>query len=253
MNLLKKTNLYLIITVLVFLFVLKTFIFDLSAYPSQVIDLTNWKLTLPMGSAENPKEIKQPELAKYRINLWFIVSKGDGVRFRAPVNGVTTSGSKYPRTELREMSNNGSENAAWSSAKGIHTMFLDQAITAVPQSKKHVVAGQIHDAEEDIIVIRLDYPNLYIKVGEKNKYKLDSDYKLGKRFSVKFDVSEGKTRIYYNDISEPVYILKKKYSRAYFKAGIYVQSNCETESSVRLCNDKNYGEVIIYQLIVTHQ
>jgi len=223
-------------------------------YPSQVLNLANWKITIPTITSGNAAEIKQPELATYNISPWFIVvSEGNAVRFRAAVNGSTTSGSEYPRSELREMVDNGKTNAAWSSKKGIHTLFLDQAITAVPKIKQDVVAGQIHNESKDIIVIRLNYPNLHVRVDGTNVYTLDSHYTLGKRFTVKFVVSEGLTKVYYNNGADPVYTLNKKYSDAYFKAGVYTQSNCSKEGSPSLCNDNNYGEVIIYQATITHQ
>ncbi|MBI2640971.1 polysaccharide lyase family 7 protein [Candidatus Roizmanbacteria bacterium] len=220
-------------------------------YPSQILNLSDWKLTLPTGKSKSPTEITQPELAKYNNDPWFLVAQG-GVRFRAAVNGVTTSGSGYPRSELREMTNEGKEKASWSSTSGIHTMAIEQAITAVPQKKQHVVAGQIHDSDDDVIVIRLEYPKLYVNVDGKNKYTLDANYTLGKRFTVKFEVKDGQTKIYYNNASEPSYVLSKNYSKAYFKAGDYTQSNCSKEGS-GLCNDSNFGEVVIYQLSVTHQ
>lgn len=223
-------------------------------YPSQVLNLTNWKITLPIGEQKDATEIEQPELATYNIDPWFIVMPGgNGVRFRAAVNGATTSGSDYSRSELREMTNNDTEKASWSSIKGTHTMFLDQAITAVPKIKRDIVAGQIHDDNKDIILIRLDYPNLHIRVDGKNLHTLDSRYTLGKRFSIKFVVSDGQTKVYYNNSPNPVYALDKKYSNAYFKTGVYTQSNCSKEGSPSLCNDNNYGEVIVYQVTVTHQ
>lgn len=223
-------------------------------HPSQVLNLVDWKITLPTGSSKNPAEIKQPELATFNINPWFIVvPEGNAVRFRAAVNGATTSGSAYPRSELREMADNGKTNAAWSSRKGTHTMFLDQAITAVPKIKQDVVAGQIHDDDEDIIVIRLNYPILHVRIDETNVYTLDSHYTLGKRFTVKFIVSDGLTKVYYNNGPDPVYTFSKKYSDAYFKTGVYTQSNCSKEGSPSLCNDDNYGEVIVYKTMVTHQ
>ncbi|MDO8498934.1 MAG: polysaccharide lyase family 7 protein [bacterium] len=217
----------------------------------QTINLLNWKLTLPIGSSGHPTEIKQPTLSSYIMDPWFLPS-GGGLRFRAPVNGVTTSGSKYPRSELREMTGGGAENASWSSTTGTHTMFLDEAITAVPQTKKHVVAGQIHDADDDVVVIRLEYPNLYVNVNGSNVFTIDSNYTLGKRFNVKFEVGSGKTKVYYNGGSSSVYILDKSYSGAYFKTGAYTQSNCSKEGS-SLCSDGNFGEVVVYQAAVTHQ
>lgn len=222
-----------------------------SPYPSEVLDLTNWKITLPIGEQKDAKEIKQPELATYKIDPWFI-PEANGIRFRAPVNGMTTVGSKYPRSELREMTNNGKTKASWSFSVGTHIFFVEQAISAVPKKKQHVVASQIHDGTQDILVIRLEYPSLFINVDGKNVSTLDNHYTLGKRFTVKFVVSGGQTKVYYNNNNIPSYTLTKNYSGVYFKVGAYTQSNCDKEGSASLCNANNYGEVIVYQASVTH-
>lgn len=221
-------------------------------YPSQIIDLTNWKLTLPIGESEKPTEIKQPDLANFEIDPWFVsLPNGTGVRFRSPVNGITTKGSDYPRSELREMTNSGTANASWKSTSGTHIMFVDQAIASLPQKKKQIVAGQIHDAKDDVIVIRLQERRLFVNVDGENVKTLDENYVLGKRFNIKFVVNNGQTKIYYNGSPSPAYTLNKDYSDAYFKAGSYTQSNCSIEDSSK-CNDTNYGEVIIYEITVTH-
>lgn len=226
-------------------------------YPSRILDLTNWKITLPIGTDKDPThplEIRQPKLMTYKIDPWFTAtSNGKGVLFRAPVSGPTTGGTKYARSELREMTDGGLLQAKWSSTEGTHTMFIDEAITAVPKTKRHIVAGQIHGSSDDIIVIRLQYPNLYVNVNGKNVYTLDPHYTLGKRFTAKFIVKGGKTEVFYNGNSQPSYTLDKNYSGAYFKAGAYTQSNCDKEFWPWLCNADNYGEVVIYNLIVTHQ
>jgi len=172
------------------------------------------------------------------------------VQFRAPTNGVTTSGSGYPRSELREMKDSGKSNASWSTSSGTHTMIIDEAITAVPKTKKHVVAGQIHDASDDVIVIRLEFPKLFVDINGETGPTLDSNYVLGKRFTVKFVASGGKVKVYYNNSSSAAYTLSKSASGCYFKAGAYTQSNCDKESS---CSSSNYGEVNIYSLEVTHK
>ena len=128
-------------------------------------------------------------------------------------------------------------------------MYIDQAITSVPKKKKHVVAGQIHDSEDDVIVIRLEYPKLFVDINGKNGPVLDSNYTLGKRFTVKFVAENGKINVFYNGSKDPVYSLSKKGSGYYFKAGAYTQSNCSKES---VCDGGNYGEVVIYDLAVKH-
>lgn len=221
-------------------------------YPAEVLNLTNWKQTLPIGSSRKPKEITQASLGTYIHNLFFRTNtECTGVVFRAPVNGVTTSNSGYPRSELREMASNGKSLANWSTTAGTHTMTIDQAITAVPKVKKHVVAGQIHNADDDVIVIRLEYPKLFVDINGKAGPTLDANYTLGKRFSVKFEASNGKIKTYYNGSAKPVHTLTKKGSGNYFKAGAYIQSNCSKEKK-KTCDSNNYGEVVIYKLLVHH-
>jgi len=220
-------------------------------YPANILDLTNWKETLPIGSSGSPIEIYQPQLATYVNNPYFVVNSGcNGVQFRAPVNGVATSNSGYPRSELREMTNNGATNASWATNSGINTMFIDEAITAVPQNKQHVVAGQVHNATDDVMVIRLEYPKLFIDIHGITGPTLDNNYVLGRRFTVKFVASNGQISVYYNGSTTPSYTLKKIGSGNYFKAGVYTQSNCTKETS---CNSNNYGEVNIYNVWVQHQ
>jgi hypothetical protein len=128
-------------------------------------------------------------------------------------------------------------------------MTIEQAITAVPDQKKHVVAGQVHDSEDDVIVIRLEYPKLFVDINGKEGPVLDDNYTLGERFKVKFVAENGEIKIYYNESANPVHTLKIKTDGCYFKAGAYAQSNCSKEKN---CSEGNYGEVVIYDLKVTH-
>lgn len=229
---------------------LKPSIAEAKQFPAEILDLKNWKQTLPFGNEESPTEIKNDKLKQFSQNPFFqINSMGDGVQFRAPVNGVTTSGSGYPRSELREMTNDGKENASWSTTSGIHVMYIDEAITALPKSKKHIVAGQIHDAKDDVIVIRLEDKKLFVDINGKPGPVLDADYELGKRFTIKFQAGKGVINVYYNGSEKPAYSLEKKGNGNYFKAGAYTQSNCSKES---VCDDSNYGEVMVYDLKLAH-
>lgn len=228
--------------------------------PAQILNLTNWKITIPNGPFRDATEITQPQLATHTDQHFKVNATCDGVVFRAPTDGSTTSGSTYPRSELREMTNNGTTEAAWSNTSGKHTLFIDQAITTVPQLKQHVVAGQIHDGN-DVIVIRLEYPKLFIDIGGTAGPTLDPNYTLGKQFTVQFVAENGKIDIYYNGSTTSSYTLTRSISNAYFKAGAYTQSNCCTESGQARdcgattgasCGPSNYGEVVIYKVLVDH-
>jgi poly(beta-D-mannuronate) lyase len=214
--------------------------------PSSVLDLTNWKLALPVDTphAGTPDEITQPELATFSLNPYFWRS-GGGIVFRAHAGGATTKNSRYPRSELREMAGGGSQPASWSNAQGVHTMTIRQAITHVPDNKPHVVAGQIHDASDDVIMIRLEGSRLFVEGDGDDLGLLDANYTLGTVFTVQVIARDGHIQIHYNGE------LKVDYAQSgsgyYFKAGCYTQSNPSKGDAPGA-----YGEVVIYSLQVSH-
>ena len=246
-------------------------------YPAQVLDLSGWNITVPTvevvkdegkdrggrsdeekaadkAAGENnekqAKEINQPELATYAAPPYFQVTKTcDSVAFRAPVNGITTSGSKYPRSELREMSPDGSETAEWSSSVGAHTFVVNEAFTALPQGKPNLVGVQIHDEDDDVSTFRLEGTSLYITEGDDTHHKLvTNSYVLGTRYEAKYIVSNDVIQAFYNGQLQTT--ITKKFDKAYFKAGAYTQANC-TDYTVQ-CNGSTYGETTVYSVHVEH-
>ena len=219
------------------------------AVPADVLNLTNWKLTLPVDTsrAGSPDEVTQTELDSYQDPNFFKVNSAlNGVVFTAPCGGTTTSGSGYPRSELREMISNGTTRASWSTTSGTHTMEITQAITHLPAVKPHVVAGQIHDAGDDVIVFRLEGSTLFVDQNGNRGPVLTSSYHLGDIFKVKFVARNGGVEVYYN--GGYIYTYKISTSGCYFKAGCYTQSNTSKGDAPTA-----YGQVVIYDLAVSHQ
>jgi hypothetical protein len=219
-----------------------------STLPSGVLNLTNWKLTLPVETshAGSPDEFVQPELNGFQDAQYFHVNDTrNGVVFKAHCGGATTSGSGYPRSELREMVSNGSAKASWSTTSGTHTMEITQAITHLPVDKPHVVVGQIHDAGDDVIVFRLEGAKLFIDQNGVTGPILTTNYHLGDVFTTKFIAGNGGVECYYN--GRYIYKYSVSTSGCYFKAGCYTQSNTSKGDAPTA-----YGEVIIYSLSVKH-
>jgi Alginate lyase len=217
-------------------------------YPAQVLDLSNWKLTLPIDTphAGSPDEIQHPELATFVLAPYFMLdSAKDGVTFAANCGGATTSGSGYPRSELREMTTNGTTEAAWSNSSGTHTMIVREAITHLPVAKPHVVAGQIHDASDDVIEVRLEGTHLFVDHNGTNYGDLNASYALGTIFTLKIVAGNGNIDVYYDDVLKVHH--PQTGSGWYYKAGAYTQSNTSKGDA-----PDAYGEVIIYALQVTH-
>jgi Alginate lyase len=217
--------------------------------PGTILDLTNWKLTLPVAANGSSKaeEIVQPQLAGYRLDPYFMVNGGgDAVAFRAHAGGATTSGSGYPRSELREMTGGGAGQASWSTTSGTSTMTVRAAVTHLTTAKPQVTVAQVHNASDDVLVVRLDGPHhLYAEHDGTDYGDLDTGYVLGTPFTAEVTASGGHIRISYNGVSKVDYPVSG--SGNYFKAGCYTQSNTSK-------GDKPdaYAEVLVYRLAVTH-
>lgn len=214
--------------------------------PGGVLYLGDWKLTIPVGEDE-AREIEQPKLSTFQDPRFFHVdATRTGVVFRAAVRGATTSGSEYPRTELREMTRGGRKEASWTNKRGTHVMTLQQAITSTPKAKPEVVVAQIHDGEDDVLMVRLNGTRLIVETEEDGPIGvLDPNYVLGTRYSLQINADRSGIRVTYNNTRTVTY--KETGEEYYFKAGCYTQSN-EDQDEPR----DAYGEVVIYSLAVQH-
>lgn len=227
--------------------------------PSDILDITNWKITMPYNTDQypgNPDEITQPLLKDFDDPDYFFVNpSGAGVLFRANCGAATTTNSKYPRCEFREMRmDDNTDEAAWSTDDGIlHTMEITQAITHLPIVKPHVVAGQIHDAGDDLTVFRLERKKLFVDLNGEDGPVLTDNYTLGDVFTIAFIAGNGKVTYIYNgepvcDEDGNIFELDcGSVKGCYFKAGCYTQSNVDQGDE-----PDAYGEVIIYDFFVSH-
>jgi hypothetical protein len=231
-----------------------------------MINLTNWKLTLPIDKAGKNigTAVEVYKLAGFNHVPYFEQPIDGSLLFATPVDGSTTSGSKYPRSELREMA--GTKEAAWTIAKG-GIMSADMAVLEVPKLKNgklgHIVIGQIHGKNDELV--RMYYEpetktvNFHCDIsgadGKEHVFKLtDADGKepsieIGERFSYRI---EAKAKLVTVTVfaDGKVYSVKmtphKKWStdKFYFKGGVYSGVN-ETQGT-------GVAKTVFYALDVTH-
>ena len=212
--------------------------------PGQLLDLSNWKLTLPTGQEGRPEEIVQPALSSFTDDFFRLNDARDGVVFTANAGGVTTSGSSYPRSELREM--NGQEQASWSNTAGTHVLRVREAVTQLPAVKPHVVAAQIHDADDDVIEVRVEGRRLLVQYNDgDDDATLDPAYALGTPYDLEIVAADGHIRVSYNGTQKADIVTTG--SGWYFKAGSYVQSNLSRGDA-----PDAQGQVVLYALKVEH-
>ena len=226
--------------------------------PSDILDLRPWKITMPY-TAKGAKKLKPLEVLQPHLNSFvnpknfYVNESGTGVIFRAHCTSISTKASKYPRTELREMAvmqegeSGAKTKASWGTNDGkSHTMLINQAITSLPPVKSHVVSAQIHDAKDDLMMIRLEGEKLFIERNKVGDVILDKNYVLGTRFDLKILAKEKHVKVFYN--GELKMDWEVDATGCYFKAGCYTQSN-ESKGD----KPESYGEVVIYKLAVEHR
>ncbi len=215
--------------------------------PGETIDLSCWKLTLPVDTnhAGKPDEIQPNELRTFVLPDYFFVSPdGKSVVFRARCDGVTTRGSKFPRCELREANRVTGRGVSWSTDDtDPHVMKLRLAITQTPQVKKHVVCAQIHDADDDLMMVRLEGHKLFVERNGLEEVTLNDNYQLGTVIDVEIKAAAGEVTVSYNNIEK----MRWKISRdgCFFKTGVYTQSNVARGDQANA-----YGEVTIHAVEV---
>jgi len=217
------------------------------APPTQLLDLSNWELEIPVtsGASDQPEKVNWPALAAYHSQYFHVNKAGSGTVFWANVGGAIIPGSMFARTELRELADNGTRPASWSSVGTTNTMTIREAITHLPTVRPAIVAGQIHGANTYVALIRLDGTRLWVKENNQSAGTLDPDYRLGTIFTVQLTAADGRILVYYNGMLKVNFA--QVCSGCYFKAGAYLQSNVSYGD-----RPDAYGEVVIYSLDVSH-
>jgi Alginate lyase/RTX calcium-binding nonapeptide repeat (4 copies) len=234
-----------------------------STAPSGNFNLSNWKITLPVdqNGTLSGTAVEVQNLSGYQNSKYFYTGSDGAMVFYAPVDGATTSGSSYARSELREM--NATEKAAWNLSTGGFmgaTLEVDAAPNRDGVGGKLVV-GQIHGQDDELVRLYWENGTVYFvndQAGSGNaetKFTLkDStgatpDVSLNERFSYTIN-AKGST------LEVDVYADGKVYESTtkinsvwqsdtfYFKAGAYLGAN-ET-------NGSGAGQASFYALDVNH-
>jgi hypothetical protein len=106
--------------------------------PGKNFNLTSFDLQLPVAASGGGVEIiKEPALNTYSSQYFFTDATDNQMTFFCPLNGAHTSGSNYPRSELRE-------NPDYDlRAGGFHRLNATMTVVQVTSSKA-ITIGQAH-------------------------------------------------------------------------------------------------------------
>ena len=235
------------------------------AYNSDRFDLTNWKITLPVSSSGSISgtAVEVKNLINYENSSYFYDAPDGAMVFRAMAEGATTSGSKYARSELREMV--GEDRAAWKLSQG-GTMTATVSVDTVPSRNDgepgRLIVGQIHGQDEELVRLYYEGGKVYFvndRAGSKNtettfRFKDSSGNEpsiaLGEKFSYMIDARGDKLTVkIFADGKE--YVSTSTINSVwqsdsfYFKAGVYLGVNETT--------GKGFGQTSFYGLDFSHK
>jgi len=225
--------------------------------PGSNFDLSSWKLqTLDVNS--NFTEIIATGLTNNYTSSFFYTNATDGsMVFRVPSNGGTTSGSSYPRVELRQMSN----GANWKLTDATeHYLTAQCKVIAVAQAKPQTIIGQIHGSESNSELLKLRWTGY-----QPGQCKIEARYELNDATQVEYGVTlasglslgdlitytitmkSGTINCTVNGVSAPQTYTTAFFGTTdayYFKAGDYLQYNNQTVPDPTII----YGQNQFYKL-----
>jgi len=206
-----------------------------SKSPGGNFDLSNWKITLPDSSASE----KSPDQLEDGYESSYFYTDSDGsMTFYVKGNGGTTSGSSYPRSELRSLCNPDNSKADrynWkaSSSGGYHYVDGKYKIGKLDSSSRKVVIQQIHAYDAPPLVkIQYQSGKVYALVKTDSSGNNEDKFTIGEvdqytQFSLKTVMSSGYLKLYFNGSQKKSIKVRDYWSgyTNYFKAGNYLQSS----------------------------
>ncbi len=213
--------------------------------PASILSyLKNWKITFPLDSdgkdsandSQSGNDCDDRNNDAYEIrnitgdipypfSEYFFVH-GKEVFFKAHCAGATTSGSSYPRSELRQTPGGGDNY--WSMDD---YQYLDVRVRAVhlPDEKPEVSMVQIHGPDDEPLRVeyRADSQGLHVVQNEDDTVEYVLPYSLGQQLHVTVTVDNGDiTCRIENEDTGDVWsdTWEAEDSKGYFKVGCYTQS-----------------------------
>jgi mannuronan 5-epimerase len=208
---------------------------DGSKPPGANFDLTHWKLQMPDATSS---EISPAQLAAGFTNSFFFTGADGTMVFVCPVTGGTTSGSVFPRCELRELLDPKDETVNWT-GYGTHVLEAQCSVTRIPSSRRTFIA-QIHgfnETADPLLKLRFDNGTVeaLVKDGVNSTNDLSfplATVKLGEAIAYQIKMVDGLLSMTVNGARQSFDVFQSDPAWSnqtfYFKAGNYCQDNSGT-------------------------
>jgi Alginate lyase len=192
--------------------------------PGQNFNLTQFKLQLPITSGNGVLEILPQQLTTYASEFFFSDKTTGAMVMWVPSNGAHTSGSKFPRTELRSI-----KDFTISTANTSLTVAM--AVLQTPK-RNNVVIGQLKGESDQPLELRWMDGSIVASVKPVFKQTTTPDYaivkglKEGEPFTYTMTAKAGTVVVTVNDVPKTI-VFDKSWNadKVYWKFGNYCQDN----------------------------
>lgn len=160
-----------------------------------------------------------------------VTSGTKAVQFQVRADSATTSGSSFPRSELRETRADGT-NMAFDALFGNHSLRTTTRITHLPTADPEVIVAQLHDGSSDRISVRTQLVSgetkLLVRInGTEAPPRLSEGYVVGVEFIIDIRILDGGlVQVYYNGSTTPLVtgqLVSTGGATWYWKTGAYAQ------------------------------
>lgn len=190
-----------------------------------------WKLQYGLPGESGIHEVGPAELAAFALDPWFAVTPDGWVTMKVQCDAATTSGSSYPRVELRELNADGSP-AAWDSSKGRHTLDFEVRVGHLPPNKPQMSLAQCHDDQTQQIEVLADGTELTWRVNGESAGQPRLPLPVVGT-AMRLEAVDGVTNLYVGDLTKPAMTTSsmRQSGVTYFKVGSYLQSNTDHDAA----------------------
>lgn len=247
------------------------------------IDLSHWKVTLPIGE---PDEVAPPEILNYAtdkvLENYMYNDSTDGSLVFYAFPSSTTTNTKYSRCELREQMVPGDNNVNWTFPQGgtMKGTLAMEDVTKDPDGKYHkVIIMQIHgrltNAQKELIgakdnnappMLKIYWDKGYVRVktkvlknmgasdtdilqtdawGDDDGYTFP-DYVGFKKFTLEVKVTDGKLTVVMNNKDY------KTYDGVSIKRWRIFDNYFKAGNYLQSKEKDSYAKVKYYSLVVSH-
>ncbi len=198
-----------------------------SRKPGQNFNLSKFKLQLPVAHGSGVVEIPSAQLTTYTSEYFYTDKTTGTMVFWVPTDGAHTSGSKFPRTELRQ-------NTDFNISTGSTSLTVTMAVLQTPK-RNNIVVGQLKGENEQPIELRWMDGDIVASVKASFKQTKPENItiltglKEGKKFTYTMSLQRGVVTLIANGVQKRVTFDKDwDADKVYWKFGNYCQDNAKT-------------------------